>query len=100
MKYAIIRLQGHQYKVTEGKELLVDKLNEEKVEPEILLLVDGDKILIGKPVLSKTNVKLKIVSKEEKGDKIDVIKFKAKSRYRRHIGFRPIYTRLLVEEIS
>jgi len=101
MKYAVIRIGGKQYKVTEEKELLVDKLTDlKKIEPEVLLFADEGKVKVGKPVLKDAKIKVKVVSELEKGEKIDVYKFKAKSRYRRHTGFRPQYTRLLVEKIS
>lgn len=99
MKYAVIKYQGHQYKVVEGQELLIDKLLD-KSEPEVLLFVDDGKTKIGKPVLKDVKVKVKVLSELEKGEKIDIYKFKAKSRYRRHTGFRPQYTKLLIEKIS
>ena len=97
-KYAIIKLQGHQYQVSENDEILVDKMPQGK-ELEVLLFVDGEKIKVGKPILKDVSVKIKVVS-EEKGDKIKVFKYKSKSRYRKHRGFRPQYTRLLIEKIS
>lgn len=99
MKYSVIKYQGHQYKVVEGQELLIDKLLD-KSEPEVLLFVDKGKTKIGKPVLKDVKVKVKVLSELEKGEKIDIYKFKAKSRYRRHTGFRPQYTKLLIEKIS
>lgn len=101
MKYAVVRIGGKQYKVEEGKEILVDKLTEpKKLEPEVLLFVDGEKVKVGKPVLKDINVSIKVVADIEKGEKVDVYKFKAKSRYKKHIGFRPQYTRLLIGKIS
>jgi large subunit ribosomal protein L21 len=99
-KYAIIRLQGRQYKVSEGEELLVDKMNDLKLTPDVLLVADGEKVEVGKPVVKDAKVTLKIVKEVEKGEKIEVYHFKAKSRYRKHTGFRPQYTRVLVEKIS
>lgn len=99
-KYAILRIKGNQYKVSEGKEILVSHLSQKEVAYEVLLLADGEKVAIGKPSIKNVKVVLKIVSPEEKGEKIRVLKYKAKSRYRRRIGFRPKYTRLLVEKIS
>src|SRR5688572_24777746 len=99
-KYAVIRVGGKQYKVTEGQEILVDKIVDLKgLEPEVLLISDGEKVEIGKPVLGGTKVKFKVVTEIEKGEKLEIYKFKAKSRYRKHIGFRPQYTRLLIEKI-
>lgn len=99
-KYAVVRIGGKQYKVEEGQEILVDKLADpKKVVSETLLFVDGDKVEVGKPTIKK-EVKLKVVTEVEKGEKLDVYKFKAKSRYKKHIGFRPQYTRLLVEKVG
>jgi len=99
-KYAVIRLQGRQYKVEEGKELLVDKMNDLALEPEVLLVADGDNVQVGKPIVKGATVKIKVLTEVEKGEKIDVYHFKAKSRYRKHTGFRPQYTRVLVEKIT
>lgn len=99
MKYAVIKVSGHQYRVSEGEEILVDKLSDSKVEPEVLLVVDEGKVSLGKPSVSDIKIKIKVLG-EEKGEKLDVYKFKAKSRYRKHIGFRPKYTRLLIEKIT
>lgn len=99
-KYAIIRIKGHQYKVEEGDELLVDKLGEkEKPEAEVLLL-KNKKVKVGTPTVKGAKVSLKVVEKEEKGEKLYVETFKAKSRYRRKKGFRPVFTRLRVEKIT
>ncbi len=99
MKYAIVRIKGHQYKVREGEELLVDKIEEKKAEPEVLLVVDEDKVKVGKPVVREAKVDLKVLG-DEKGEKIVIRKFKAKSRYRRKTGFRASLTRLQVSKIS
>lgn len=111
-KYAVVRISGKQYKVTEGKEILVDKLvDPKKFDVETLLIVDGDptspsglrgasKVRIGKPVLKDAKVTVKVITDLEKGEKVEIYKFKAKSRYKRHTGFRPQYTRLLVEKIA
>ena len=98
-KYAVIKIKGHQYKVASGDSILVDKLGEDKPEAEVLLVVDGDTVKVGNPTVKGASVGLKVVE-EVKGEKVHVRKFKAKSRYRKHIGFRPKYTELLVGKIS
>lgn len=99
-KYAVVRIGGKQYRVSEGDEILVDKLEDsKKVSAEVLLLADGEKVTVGKPTL-KTEVKLKVLTPLEKGEKVEIYKFKAKSRYKRHTGFRAQYTRLLIEKIG
>lgn len=101
MKYAVIKVQGRQYEVKEGDEILVDKVNDpKKIEVEVLLLSEDGKVKIGTPLLTDAKVEVKVVAEEEKGKKVDVYHFKAKSRYKKHTGFRPKYTRLLIQKIS
>lgn len=100
MKYAIIRLQGQQFKVQEGEEFLVNYLGEDKPNPEVLMIKTEDKTFVGKPLVEKATVKLTVVSEEEKGKKLYVTKYKSKSRYRRKIGFRPKFTLLKVDKIN
>ena len=99
MKYAVIKYQGHQYKVSEGQELLVSKLSEDS-KPEVLLIAEEGKVKVGKPVLKEAKLKIKVLVEEEKGEKLHIYKFKAKSRYRRKTGFRPLYSKILIEKIS
>ncbi|HET7098938.1 MAG TPA: 50S ribosomal protein L21 [Patescibacteria group bacterium] len=100
-KYAVVRIGGKQYKAEENKEILVDKIVDlTKIEPEVLLLVNDKEVKVGKPVLTDVKVKIKVVTELEKGEKLEIYKFKAKSRYRKHTGFRSQHTRLLVEKIS
>lgn len=100
MKYAVVRITGKQYRVKEGQEFLVDKVVADKVEPEVLLVVNDAKVEIGKPVLTKAKVALTVVTKEEKGDKVVSKTFKAKTRIRKTKASRPRYTRLKVKSIS
>jgi large subunit ribosomal protein L21 len=99
MSYAIIRIKGKQYKVSQGDEILVDKTEEKAPKCDVLLVVGDKEVKIGKPLVSDAKVILKIVE-QVKGKKISVQKFKAKSRYRRKIGFRPQLTKMLVEKIT
>lgn len=103
MQYAVIKTGGKQYRVSEGEILEIDKIsakNEEKVIFEdVLLLVDEGKVYIGKPNITGAVVEAKLV-KQKKGDKIRVSKFKAKSRYRKTIGFRPLISVVQIEKIN
>lgn len=98
-KYVVLKINGKQYKAEEGQEILVDKILAEKPVAEVLLLVDGEKVEIGKPTLNNSKLKIKVLEKQVKGEKIRVLKYKAKSRYRKRTGFRPVYTKLLLEKI-
>ncbi len=103
MKYAIIKSGGKQHKITEGMEILVDRLNTPKdsqyLFPEVLLLKSDERTYVGMPLVEKGKVQGKIIG-EEKGEKIRISKFKAKVNFRRTIGFRPIYTKILIEKIE
>jgi large subunit ribosomal protein L21 len=100
MKYAVIRVNGRQYKVEEKEEVLVDFAGKKEIKPEVLLIADGEKVEIGTPVLEKAKIEFKVLKEAEKGTKIDVIKYKSKSRFKKHTGFRPVFTRILIEKIT
>jgi len=55
MKYAIIQLQGKQFQVSEGDEIIVDRLDQAEGDQftvnDVLLVVDGDKRKIGQPIV-------------------------------------------------
>lgn len=92
VKYAVIRLAGRQLKVTEGQELKLTA--PEQSEAEVLLKVNDDQVEIGEPVLA-TKAKLEMLG-IEKGRKLDILRFKAKSRYSKHTGFRPLLRKFKV----
>jgi len=102
-KFAIVKIAGKQYKVAEGDEIVVDKLPDEKgksIEFDgVLLLVDGEKIQIGQPLVKGAKVKA-IIMDELKGEKIRIATYKSKTRYRKVKGFRAQLTKLKIEKIS
>lgn len=91
MKYAVISISGKQQVVTPGEKIQVDRLAIKEGESfeikDVLLNVDGDKVEIGTPLVSGAAVKAKVLS-HERGEKIRVATFKAKSRQRRVKGHR------------
>lgn len=101
MDFAVVRLFGKQHLVIEGDLLAVNAKIDAKdfLINEVLLLNVGEDLKIGTPLVEKATVKAEVV-KTGKGKKIDVIKFKAKSRYRRKMGFRPLETTLKILSIG
>ncbi len=101
MKYAVIKTGGKQHKVTLGQVLNVELLGDVKTFEfdEVLLVVDGEKVDLGMPTLSGIKVYADVVS-EVKGDKIEVFKYKSKSRYRKHTGHRQKYTQVKITGIG
>lgn len=102
MVKAVIEVSGKQYFVEEKQSLLVDLLSSESdtlaIKP--LLVIDGDKVKVGKPFVDESEVKAKIVNQEVKGDKIRVIRYKSKKRVHKENGHRQKYTELLIESIK
>ena len=102
MKYAVIKTGGKQYKVTEGTILEVEKLDSDGkiyVFDEVLLIVDGDNVQVGAPTVEGIKVYADVIA-EVKGEKIEVFKYKSKSRYRKHTGHRQKYTRVKINGIG
>lgn len=102
MQYAVIRSGGKQYKIKVGDTLELDKLSQENkniVFDDVLLVVDNGAATVGKPIISGARVEAKLVE-NIKGKKIRVMKFKAKSRYRRITGFRPQLSVVKIEKIE
>ena len=103
--YAVIELQGHQYIVSKGVEIVVDKMDAEEgknIKVATVLAVfdeEGKDVSIGKPYVDGATVTV-TVNTHQKGDKIHVIKFKRKNRYKRKIGFRPHQSVLTVKNIQ
>jgi large subunit ribosomal protein L21 len=102
MKYAIVEDGGKQYKAVEGGTIDVDHFPAEVGEPvdleRVLLVVDGDEVTIGTPVISGVKVQA-TVADQVKGKKIVVFKYKPRQRYRVKSGHRQKYTRLQIETI-
>jgi large subunit ribosomal protein L21 len=98
MSYAIITVGGKQYRVQEGERLLVDRLktDEGKTFNPRVLLVGGD----GKTELSPSATVTARVVSHELGDKIRIGKYKRRTGYRRHTGFRSSLTQIEIESIG
>lgn len=101
--YAIIKTGGKQYKVAEGDTIYVEKLDAPEGEsvtfPEVLTLVNGAEVTVGKPFVEGAKVTGK-VDEQGKAKKILVFKYKAKSNYRRRQGHRQPYTKVVIEKIE
>jgi large subunit ribosomal protein L21 len=102
MQYAVIKSGGKQYKVSTGDTIEVDKIKDtdkKSVAFDVLLSVDEGKVNIGNPLVKGAKVEATIIE-NKKGDKIHVRRFKAKSRYRKVIGFRSQKTVVKIDKID
>ena len=98
MAYAIISLGGKQYRVQEGERLLVDRLPTDEgktFHPEVLML-GGDGAFELAP---KSQVTARVVG-SPLGPKVRIGKYRPKSGYRRHTGFRAKLSQIEIESIG
>ena len=99
---AVVKISGKQYIVSEKESLLVDLLPEgtKELTLDALLVIDGDKTKVGTPTVKGAVVKAKVVEAEVKGDKIRVIRYKAKKRVHKENGHRQKYSRIEITLIK
>lgn len=100
--HAVIRTGGKQYRVAEGDVVRVEKLDAEPGSTielsDVLLISDGENVQVGSPVLEGKAISAD-VQEHGRSDKIDVIKFKRRKKYRRKLGHRQNYTQLKIVSI-
>lgn len=97
---AIIAAGGKQYMVAKDQTLELELMGDAKeAEFDVLMLIDGDNVKVGKPHVGGAKVAVEVVE-EVKGDKIKVLKFKPKKRIKRLTGHRQHYSLVKVTKIT
>lgn len=101
--YAVIKTGGKQYKVQAGDKVRVEKLGTEEGKiikiSDVLMLVDGDNVTVGDPLVKGATVSAK-VSAHGRDRKINVLKYKRRKNYRKQTGHRQSYTELSIIDIK
>lgn len=101
--YAVIRTGGKQHRISPGQRLRVERLPGEVGDSvtfdDVLMVSDGAEVAVGSPVLDAASVTAEVVG-QTRGRKINVFKYKAKTRYRRLRGHRQLHTDLRISQIS
>ena len=102
--FAVIKTGGKQYIVREGQELKVELLETEAGKAivfDAMLVSDeeGKSVKVGAPFVTGAVVSATVVE-HGRADKVMVVKYKPKVRYRRHVGHRQPFTKLKIEKIS
>jgi large subunit ribosomal protein L21 len=100
--YAVIKTGGKQYKVSEGDTIKVEKLagdTGESIEISDVLMVGGEEVKIGAPLLPDAKVTARIVE-QGKDKKVLVFKSKRRKGYRKTNGHRQPITRLRITGIE
>ena len=102
--YAIVEIQGQQFKVEAGKKLFVHHMQDAEagatVEFDRVLLVDKDgAITVGVPTVDGAKVVCEVVTNLVKGDKVLVFHKKRRKGYRKLNGHRQQFTELKIKEV-
>lgn len=100
MSFAVIETGGKQYRVSAGSTIRIEKLPNTKegaavAFDKVLLTDDGAKTVVGAPYLVGANVKGEVIE-EGRNKKIEVIKYKAKSRYFKLRGHRQPFMKVRI----
>jgi large subunit ribosomal protein L21 len=100
---AVIKAQGKQFKVAQGDTLTVDRMVGEagaKISlGEVLMLIDGGKTTVGKPLVAGAKVEAEIVD-HSRGDKIKVFKKRRRKNFHRTRGHRQELTTVKITAIK
>lgn len=99
---AVVKVGGKQYVVSEKETLLVDLLPEgtKELTLDAMLVIDGDKTTVGTPLVKGVAVKANVVEDLVKGDKLRIIRYKAKKRVHKETGHRQKYSRIQIASIG
>lgn len=102
MTKAVVKIGGKQFIVAEKETLLVDLLQEgtKELTLDALLVIDGDKTQVGMPTVKGVVVTAKVIDDLVKGDKIRVIRYKAKKRVHKENGHRQKYSKIEITSIK
>ncbi|MEA2078309.1 MAG: 50S ribosomal protein L21 [Pseudomonadota bacterium] len=101
--YAVIVTGGKQYRVSQGDTLRVEKLDAAEGESvdldQVLMVVDGDDVKIGTPVLDAGRVTAEVKT-HGRSDKVNIIKFRRRKHHMKRQGHRQAYTELEITGIT
>jgi len=101
--YAVVKTGGKQYRVSAGEKLKVEQLpadiGAEIVLDEVLLVADGEALMLGTPLVSGAAVTAKVVS-HGRGEKVHIYKMRRRKHYRKSQGHRQNYTEIEIVGIT
>lgn len=101
--YAVVNIQGNQFKVTEGQKLYVNRLADDTGDSiefgEVLLVANEGAITVGKPLVEGANVRARVLD-HLKGEKVIVFKKKRRKGYRVKNGHRQYLSQIEIESIN
>lgn len=102
MTKAVVKVGGKQYIAAEKETLLVDLLPEgtKELTLDALLTIDGSKTTVGAPFVKGVKVSAKVVEPIVAGDKLRIIRYKAKKRVHKETGHRQKYSKIEITSIK
>ena len=99
-KIAVIKTGGKQYKVSQGQNLKIEKIDAKdgaSLKFTTLMVADDKEVKLGQPSLGEL-VEGKVIE-QGRHDKISVIKFKNKTRYKRNVGHHQPFTKVEITKV-
>lgn len=101
--YAVIKAGGKQYRVTEGETLKIETVAGDVgsaiVLDKVLMVGNGDKVTVGKPLLAGATVAATIVA-NGRHDKVKIFKMRRRKHYQKHQGHRQNFTEIRIDGIK
>ncbi|MEW9898772.1 50S ribosomal protein L21 [Chitinivorax sp. PXF-14] len=101
--YAVIKTGGKQYKVAIGEKLKVEQIpadiDSQIVLDQVLMVADGEDIVLGTPVVAGATVKATVVS-HGRGEKVRIFKMRRRKHYQKRQGHRQNFTELRIDAIE
>jgi large subunit ribosomal protein L21 len=101
--YAVIKTGGKQYRVVAGEKLRIEQLpaeiGAEIVLDQVLLVADGDKLKMGRPLVTGASVQAKVLA-QGRHDKVRIFKLRRRKHYQKHQGHRQNFTEIEITGIT
>ncbi|MBQ0033730.1 MAG: 50S ribosomal protein L21 [Bacteroidales bacterium] len=102
--YAIVEMQGQQFKAEAGKKLFIHRMEEAEVGSQVefgkvLLIENNGAFTVGAPVVEGAKVVVEILDNSVRGEKVLVFHKKRRKGYKKLNGHRQNFTQVLVKEI-
>lgn len=101
--YAVIKTGGKQYQVAVGDkikiELIPADIDSKITLSEVLMIADGDKIVIGSPFVDGASVTASVLA-EGRHKKVRIFKMRRRKHYQKHQGHRQYFTEIQIDAIN
>lgn len=101
--YAVIKTGGKQHKVIVGEKLKVEliaaELGSKVTLSEVLMVANGENVVIGSPVVAGATVEATVIA-QGRHKKVRIFKMQRRKHYQRRMGHRQYYTELKIEAIN